>query len=68
MIRGPVLQSQHALGGSHIVLKGRLRFVYDADVKSVFCENLVNAFPARTICPDAVNQDNIPSAMRMVLR
>jgi hypothetical protein len=36
--------------------KGRLQFLDDADVVSIPDENVVNALPAGTICPYAVNQ------------
>src|SRR5712664_124276 len=63
-----ILLSKDALGGSHIFFKGRLRLLDDADVVTVLDENVVNAFPARTIGPCAVNQNNIPNAMLLVLR
>jgi hypothetical protein len=39
----------------------------DADVKAIFDKNVVNALPAGTICPGAVNQNDIPNAMLFVL-
>ena len=56
-----ILQSEDALRGSHIFFKGRLRLLDDADVVAILDKNVVNAFPARTICPGAVNQNNIPN-------
>ena len=38
------------------------------DVVAILHKNVVNAFPARTICPCAVNQNNIPNEMLLVLR
>jgi hypothetical protein len=63
-----VLLSQHALRSSDIFFKGRLRLLNDADVISILDENVVNAFPARTICPRTVHQNDIPNAMRFGLR
>ena len=40
----------------------------DADVIAILNMNVVNALPARTICPGTVNQNNIPNAMLFVLR
>jgi len=55
-----VLKSEDTLHGSYIVLEGRLWLLDDADVVAIFDKNVVDAFPARTICPGAVNQNNIP--------
>src|SRR6266481_1928635 len=63
-----ILLSKDALGGSHIIFKGRLRFLDDADIVAILDEKVVNALPARTICPGTVNQYNIPNAMLCVLR
>jgi hypothetical protein len=63
-----VLQCEDTLYSGHIILEGRLRLLHDADVEAIFDENVVNALPARTICPGAVNQNNIPNAMLLVLR
>src|SRR5271156_2883235 len=63
-----VLKSKDALCGNHIILKGCLRLLDDDDVVAIFDENAVNTFPAGTICPGAVNQNNIPNAMLFVLR
>ena len=63
-----ILLSKDALRGSHIFFKGRLRFLDDADVVAILDQNVVNAFPAGTICPGAVNQNNIPNARRFALR
>jgi hypothetical protein len=40
----------------------------DADVVAIFDKNVVDAFPARTVCPGAVDQNNIPDATVFVLR
>jgi hypothetical protein len=37
-------------------------------VKTILDKRVVDAFPARTIRLGAVNQNNIPNAMRLVLR
>ena len=63
-----VLQCEDTLHGGHIILEGRLRLLDDADVEAIFDKNVVNAFPAGTICPGAVNQNDIPNAMFLVLR
>jgi hypothetical protein len=63
-----VLKSKGPLGGSHVFFKRRLRLLNDADVVVILHKNVVNAFPARTICPGTVNQNNIPNAMLLVLR
>src|SRR5205085_6476397 len=57
-----ILLSEDALRGGDIVFKGRLRFLDDADVVAILDKNIVNAFPAGTICPGPVNQNNIPNA------
>src|ERR1700689_3530045 len=63
-----ILQSEDAFGGGNVVFKGRLRFLDDADIVAVLDENIVNALPPRTIGPRAVDQNNIPNAMLLVLR
>jgi hypothetical protein len=40
----------------------------EADVVAILDKNVVDVFPARTIRPGAVNQNNIPNAMLLVLR
>ena len=50
----PILLSEDALRGSHILFKRRLRLLDDADVVAVLDENVVNAFPARAIGPCAL--------------
>src|SRR6266478_7874553 len=49
-----ILLSEHALRSSDIFFKGGLRFLNDADVVAILNQNIVNAFPAGTICPRAV--------------
>ena len=63
-----ILLSNNALGRSDIFFKGRLRLLDDADLVAILDENVVNAFPARTIGPGTVNQNNIPNARLLVLR
>src|SRR5437899_6835621 len=65
---GSILLSKDALCGRDIFFKGGLRFLNDADVVAILNQNIVNALPARTICPGAVNQNNIPNPRRFVLR
>jgi hypothetical protein len=60
--------SEGALRGSHIFFKGRLRLLDDADVVAILDKGVIDAFPARAICSGAVNQNNIPNAMLLVLR
>src|ERR1700688_3760184 len=63
-----ILQSEDALGGGHILFKGRFRLLDDAHVVAVLDQNVVDAFPPGPICPRTVNQNNIPNAMLFVLR
>jgi hypothetical protein len=37
-----------------------------AKIAGFLDQNIVNAFPARTICPGTLNQNNIPNAMLLV--
>src|SRR5437762_11463825 len=55
-----ILQSEDALGRRHIFFEGRLRLLDDTYLVTILGENVVNAFPARAICPGTVNEDNIP--------
>jgi hypothetical protein len=64
----PILLSEDALGGSHVVCKRSFRLLDDADVVAILDKNVVDASPAGTIGPRAVNQNNIPNAMLLVLR
>src|SRR5713101_7419465 len=64
----PILLSEDALRGRHVFFKGRLRLLGDADVVSILDKDFVHAFPARTIYPGPVNQNNIPNAMLGVRR
>ena len=63
-----ILLSKDALRRSHIFFEGSLRLLNDADVETILDKNVVNALPARTICPGTMNQNNIPNAMLFVLR
>jgi hypothetical protein len=63
-----VLHCEDTFHGSYIVLEGRLWLLDDADLVAILDKNVVDAFPARTVCPGAVNEDNIPNALRLVLR
>src|SRR3954462_3142216 len=63
-----VLKSEGPLGRSHVFFKRRLRLLNDANVVAILHENVVNALPAGTIRPAAVNQNNISNAMLLVLR
>jgi hypothetical protein len=53
------LQSEDTLYGGHIILEGRLRLLDDADFVAVLDKNVVDASPARTICPGSVDEDDI---------
>jgi hypothetical protein len=63
-----ILLSKDALRSGDIFLERRQRLLNDADVVAILDKNVVNAFPARTICPGTVNQNKIPNAMLFVLR
>ena len=65
-----ILLSKDPLGRGDIFFKGRLRLLDDADIVTILNKNVVNAFPAGTICPGTVNQNNIPNArlLRSALR
>jgi hypothetical protein len=63
-----ILLSKNALRGNHIFFKGCLRLLDDADVVAILDKNVVHAFPAGTICPSTVYQNNIPNAIAFVLR
>jgi hypothetical protein len=43
----------------HIILEGRLGLLDDADIEAVLDKKLADAFPARTVCPDTVDEDDI---------
>jgi hypothetical protein len=62
-----ILLSKDTFGRSHVVFKRSFRLLDDADVVAVLDENVVNAFPARTICPGTMHQNNIPNAMLLLL-
>lgn len=55
----PILLSNDALSGSHIILKGRLRLLDGADVVAVLNKDVVNTLPAGTICPSSMYQHDI---------
>jgi hypothetical protein len=61
-----VLQCEDPLHRGHIILEGRLRLLDDADVEAIRDKNVVDAFPARTVRPGPVNQNNILNAMIFV--
>ena len=65
---GSILLSKDSFRGSHIFFKRRLRFLDDADVVAIFDKNVVGTLPAGTICPGAVNQNNISDTMVLILR
>jgi hypothetical protein len=64
---GSILQSEDALCCRDIFLEGRFRLLHEADVVSVFDENVVNASPARAIGPGAVDQNNISNVIVSIL-
>src|ERR1700688_2464903 len=57
-----ILLSKDAIRGRYIIFKGRLRLLDDADVVAILDKNVVNTFPAGTICPGTVDQNNVPDA------
>jgi len=65
-----ILLSKDALRSGDIFLERRQRFLNDADVVAILDENVVNALPARTICPGTVNQNKYSEreALRSALR
>jgi len=58
-MQGALLQGKHAFGGGHVLLKGRFGLLNDAHHEIVLYKDVINAFPARTICPCAVHQNDI---------
>src|SRR6266496_4653453 len=56
---GSILLSQDALCGCDIFFKRGFRLLDDTYLVTILDENVVNAFPTRTICPGAVNQNDI---------
>src|ERR1700735_3920676 len=63
-----VLQCEDTLHSSHIILEGRLRLLDDADVEAILDKDVVDAPPAGTVRPGAVDQNNILNAMLLILR
>src|SRR6266545_2638691 len=61
-----ILLRKDALRSCDIFLERRQRLLHDTDVIPMFDKNVVDAFPARTICPGTVNQNNIPNATLFV--
>jgi hypothetical protein len=49
------LQCEDTLHGTYIITEGHLWLLDDADLEAIFDKNVVDAFPARTIRPRAVN-------------
>jgi hypothetical protein len=64
---GSILKSKDALGSIDIFLERRLGLLHDADVVTILDKNVVDAFPAGTVGPGTVNQNNIPNATLFVL-
>src|SRR5438477_6324126 len=56
-----ILLSEDSLRRGHVFLKGSFRLLDDADVEAILDQNVVNTFPAGTICPGPVNQNDIPN-------
>ncbi len=54
-----ILLSQDALRRGNILLKRRLGLLNDAEIVAIFDKNVVNTLPARTICPGAMDEDNV---------
>jgi hypothetical protein len=63
----PVFLSKDSLRSGDICLERRLRLLDDTDSVAILDKDVVNALPARTICPRTVNQNNISDAMLSVL-
>src|SRR5438105_4758272 len=63
-----ILLSEDALRGGHVILKRRLRLLDDADVVAILDKNLIHAFPAGTVGPGTVNQNDVPNPRLFVLR
>src|SRR5580704_1293573 len=63
-----ILKSKCALRSGHVFFKGRLRLLDDADVVTIIDKNVVDAFPAGTICPSSMHQNNILDATLGSLR
>jgi hypothetical protein len=55
----PVLQSYNAFGGGDVILEGRFRLLNHAYIEMVLNKNVINLFPARTICPGAVYEYDV---------
>src|SRR5260370_2579321 len=63
-----ILLRKDTLRRGHIIFTGCLRLLDHADRVTIPNQNVVNTFPARTICPGAMNPKSIPNAMRFALR
>jgi hypothetical protein len=63
-----ILLSENSFCGSYVLFKGRLRLLDNADVETIFDKNVVDAFPAGSVRPGAVDQNNIPDATILTLR
>src|SRR5262249_12970988 len=53
------LHSDNSPRGGYIRLERCLRLLHDADGVAVLAEDVVDAFPARAICPRAVNEHHV---------
>jgi hypothetical protein len=62
-----ILQTKNSLRGTHVVFEGGLRFLDDADFVAILDQDVVNTLPARTIGRGAVNRNNIPDPMPLIL-
>src|SRR5207253_5426123 len=63
-----ILQSEDALRRRHIFFERCLRLLDDTYLVTILDQNVVNAFPTRTIRPGTVNEDNIPHSTFLALR
>jgi len=54
-----ILLSNDALRSGDIFFKGRLRLLDNADVVAILEKNVVNALPARTLCPGAMYEYDV---------
>src|SRR5258706_3290085 len=56
---GSILLGKDALRCGDIILERGLRLLNDGDVVAIFDKNLVNAFPAKAICPVAMHEYDV---------
>jgi hypothetical protein len=54
--------SEDSLRRGDILFERGFRFLDDGDVIAVLNQNVADAFPTRTVCPGAMNENNIPNS------